>query len=347
MGEEPGMDAILYESLKKQLLKSCTAEQLLDLERDTQVTLAKRYSEAAIAARSLKITACPHCGAKETLVRHGRDALGRQRFLCRKKDGGCGRTFNALSGTAFARMRKPELWASFVGHFSTGLSLSKIAATGIGICRHTAFRWRHRLLKALAPAAPDRMSGVAETDEKFFLRSFKGHRGWKRGQPPEPRPPRYRGSGALLPGLSWQQVPILTCIDRNNRHLDEVLEKRTKAEVLTKLEKLIEPGTVLCSDDFPGYAALAEKVHAEHRIIEQSKDTWLKKAIGHKPRQKGALGLGRVNSHHQAMETLINRVLRGVSTKYLPGYLTMLRIQRRRPANPALGIGAAMLAPCG
>jgi transposase-like protein len=342
------MDATLFESLKKQLLKSCTAEQLLDLERNTKATLAQRSSEAEIAARSQEITACPHCGAKETLVRHGRDAAGRQRFHCRKKGGrGCGRTFNALSGTAFSRMRKPELWSEFVAHFSTGLSLSKIAATGTGICRHTAFRWRHRLLKALSPATPDRFSGVAEADEKFFLRSFKGHRGWKRGQPPEPRPPRYRGSGALLPGLSWQQVPVLTCIDRNDHHLDEVLEKRTKAEVLGRLEKLIEPGTVLCSDDFQGYAALAGKVGAEHRIIERSQDTWLKKAIGHAPRQKDALGLGRVNSHHQAMETLVNRILRGVSTKYLPAYLTMLRIQRRPPAKLTLGIGAAMASPCG
>jgi hypothetical protein len=161
------------------------------------------------------------------------------------------------------------------------------------------------------------------------------------GQPPEPRPPRYRGSGALLPGLSWLQVPVLTCIDRNNHHL----EKRTKAEVLNRLEKLMEPGTVLCSDDFQGYAALAGKVGAEHRIIERRQDTWLKKATGHAPRQKGALGLGRVNSHHQAMETLVNRILRGVSTKYLPAYLTMLRVQRHPPAKLTLGIGPAMASP--
>lgn len=341
------MDATLYEKLKDELLKYCSAEQLLDLERNTKAALAQRSSEAAIAARSQEITACPHCGSTSSLVRHGRDAAGRQRFHCRQKAGGCGRTFNALTGTAFARMRKPELWSEFAGHFRTGLSLSKIVGTGISICRHTAFRWRHRLLKALGPAAADRFSGVAEADEKFFLRSFKGHRGWKRGQPPEPRPPRYRGSGALLPGLSWQQVPVLTCIDRASHHLDEVLEKRTKAEVLAKLEKLIEPGTVLCSDDFAGYAALAEKVGAEHRIIPQSQDTWLKKAMGHPPRQKGALGLGRVNCHHQAMETLVNRILRGVSTKYLPDYLTMLRIQRQPPAKLTLGPAAAMVSLCG
>ena len=57
----------------------------------------------------------------------------------------------------------------------------------------------------------------------------------------------------------------------------------------------------------------------------------MKKAMGHPPRQKGALGLGRVNGHHERMKTLINRVLRCVSTKYLPDYLAMLRLVCRPP----------------
>ncbi len=64
-------------------------------------------------------------------------------------------------------------------------------------------------------------------------------------------------------------------------------------------------------------------------------------------RQNGALGLGRVNSHHQAMETPVNRILRGVSTKYLQAYLAMLRIQRRPPAKLTPGPGAAMVSLCG
>jgi hypothetical protein len=31
---------------------------------------------------------------------------------------------------------------------------------------------------------------------------------------------------------------------------------------------------------------------------------------------------------------LVNRRLRGVSTKYLPNYLVMLRLERRPPASP-------------
>ena len=33
------------------------------------------------------------------------------------------------------------------------------------------------------------------------------------------------------------------------------------------------------------------------------------------------------------MKTLVNRRLRGVSTRYLPNYLVMLRLDRRSPAS--------------
>jgi hypothetical protein len=34
------------------------------------------------------------------------------------------------------------------------------------------------------------------------------------------------------------------------------------------------------------------------------------------------------------MKVLVNHRLRGVSTKYLPNYLVMLRLERRPPASP-------------
>ena len=86
-----------------------------------------------------------------------------------------------------------------------------------------AGRARYWGFRKASPSKPERLGGVVEVDETFFVRSFKGHRGWKDGQAPENRPPRYRGSGALLPGLSHQQAPILTAIDREGRHVDAMM----------------------------------------------------------------------------------------------------------------------------
>ena len=286
------MDHAHFETLKRQIAESATVDQLIDLEAQTARLLSERVSEALVARRSVEIAhdhKCPHCGGAK-IVRHGRDRGGRQRFRCLKIDEGqgCGRTFNALSGTAFARMRKPELWMRYAAELARGTSLTKIVEeVGLPINRHTAWRWRHRLLPALDPAKPERLGGIVEVDETFFLRSFKGHRGWKRGAPPENRPPRYRGSGALLPGLSHQQVPILTGIDRNGRHVDAMLERRSKAEVIDSLGDVVEPDSVLCTDAFSAYPKLAEKIGADHRIFIPPKDDWVKKAVGHASRRRG------------------------------------------------------------
>jgi hypothetical protein len=269
---------------------------------------------------------------------------GRQHFRRLKVDdtNGCWRTFNALSGTAFASMRKPELWMRYAAELARGTSLTKIVDdVGLPINRLTALRWRHRLLAALEPKTSERLGGIVEVDETFFLRSFKGHRGWKRGRAPENRPPRYRGSGALLPGLSRQQAPVLTGFDRNERHVDTMLERRSKDQVIDSLGGIVEPESVLCTDAFSAYPKLAERIGAEHRVFEPPKNDWLKKAVGHAPRKKGALGLGRVNAHHETMKTLVNRRLRGVSTRYLPNYLIMLRLERRPPASPRETLWAA------
>jgi transposase-like protein len=333
------MDHTQFETLKRRIAADATVDQLVDLEAQTARLLSERVSEALVARRSSEVAGthkCPHCGSAK-VVRHGRDRAGRQRFRCLKTDDGkgCGRTFNALTGTAFARMRKPELWTRYAAELARGTSLAKIVDdVGLPINRLTAWRWRHRLLAALEPGTPERLGGIVEVDETFFLRSFKGHRGWKRGQAPENRPPRYRGSGALLPGLSRQQVPILTGIDRNGCHVDAMLERRSRDQVIDNLGDVVEPGSVLCTDAFSAYEKLAERIGAEHRVFEPPKDDWLKKAVGHPPRRKGALGLGRVNAHHEAMKTLVNRRLRGVSTRYLPNYLVMLRLERRKTASP-------------
>jgi transposase-like protein len=332
-----------FEQLKQEIAAQATIEQLLDLEAYTARLLAERVSEALVARRTTTVHECPHCAGTK-IARHGRDGGGRQRFLCLQTDEspGCGRTFNGLTGTAFARMRKPELWSGYSRLLASGASLSKIVdRADMAISRFTAWRWRHRLLAPLAAAKPERLGGVVEADETFFLRSFKGHRGWKRGEAPENRPPRYRGSGALLPGLSHQHVPVMTGIDRAGRCVDAPMDWRSKDQIVAVLAGSIEPDSVLCTDGLAGYAALAAAVRAEHRVFVPPQDDWLKKAVGHEPRQKGALGLGRVNGHHERMKTLINRVLRGVSTKYLPDYLAMLRLVCRPQSTPQETLQAA------
>jgi transposase-like protein len=141
--------------INQEIAAQATVEQLLNLESRTAHLLAERAAEALVARRASSVDACPHC-AGTRIVRHGRDGGGRQRFRCLGTDGspGCGRAFNGLTGTAFARMRKPELWSGYARLLASGTSLSRIVARAdMAISRFTAWRWRRRGRSASAESS--------------------------------------------------------------------------------------------------------------------------------------------------------------------------------------------------
>ena len=93
------------------------------------------------------------------------------RYKCR----GCSVTFNALTGTRWARLRHRQRWLAQCEALQEGLSVRK-AAAHLGVHRTTAFRWRHRFLQCPAKIKDLAMRGVVEADETYVLESFKGQR---------------------------------------------------------------------------------------------------------------------------------------------------------------------------
>jgi transposase-like protein len=112
---------------------------------------------------------CPHCARRE-VVGWGR-SHGLLRFRCKS----CGRTFNALTKTPMARLRKKDHWLDCARAMIEGKSLAKTAAL-CGVHPTTAFRWRHRFLRAPASDKPGSLSGIIEAEETFVLESFRGRR---------------------------------------------------------------------------------------------------------------------------------------------------------------------------
>ena len=102
------------------------------------------------------------------------------------------------------------------------------------------------MLAAQAAIQSAQVEGVIEADETFFRSWYKGHRGWKNGAPPENRPPRYRGGKAMKPGLSGEQVPVLTAVDRAGGVVEAVLRDRTG--IVPALDGRVGRGSVVCSD---------------------------------------------------------------------------------------------------
>ena len=89
-------------------------DQRLELE----AVLAGRPPRAAVTAvveaRQDDRRRCPHCGHGESVGRGRADGL--RRFRCTQ----CGKSFNALTGTPLARLRKKESWLDFSRSLSEG-----------------------------------------------------------------------------------------------------------------------------------------------------------------------------------------------------------------------------------
>ena len=264
----------------------------------------KTQVSAASAARI-----CPHCQCND-IVLYGKDQNGRQRFKCR----GCRRTYNILTGTTIARARKPEKWGHYLGCMTEHMSLRKIVASGIDVHLITAWRWRHRFLKAAANDTAAVLSGVIEVDTTFFQRSFKGSRDASRAFRATPR------SGAK-PCSSREKVPVLTALDSTGSVFDAILESITEIEAA--LDGRIDTRLVLCSDGSAAYVNVAEKAGAQHLVFvpATTPDPASISVNSIQAPDPGRLWLQRVSSHHQRQKHLINEKCRGVATKYLVHYL--------------------------
>src|ERR1700721_134784 len=178
---------------------------------------------------------CPHCTGRE-VVGWGR-SHGLLRFRCKS----CGRTFNALTKTPMAHLRKKEKWLDHARAMIEGKSLAKTAAL-CGVHPTTAFRWRHRFLRAPASDKPRGLRGIVEADETFILESFKGHRS------DLPRRARKRGGTARHPGLHHDNIPILVARDRNGATFDAILPQVDGASVSLALAGIVTRGNNLIGD---------------------------------------------------------------------------------------------------
>ena len=77
---------------------------------------------------------------------------GRQSGLQRMRCFDCGKSFNALTGTPLAHLRKKDEWLKMAAALKDGLTV-KDTAKKCNSCISTAFRWRHRFLKAMKSAS--------------------------------------------------------------------------------------------------------------------------------------------------------------------------------------------------
>jgi len=286
-----------------------TLGELTEAQRQTVMAVVSGQGDLAVVtalieARFGERAPCPHCQSMR-VGPWGR-ASGLRRYRCRD----CRKSFNALTGTPLARLRKRSAWKAYAQALADGVSVRKAAAQ-CGVSVPTSFRWRHRFLKRPKDIKAKTVTGIAEADETFFLKSFKGAR--KLDQPP-----RKRGGKASKPGLSDEQVPVLVLRDRSGATSDAVLENLQAASIHEALKPLTGSDAVLVSDGADAYASFAAQAGIGHVGLVTSRGE----------RRRGVFHIQNVNAYHSRLKTWMRR-FNGVATKYLASYLGWSRLFER------------------
>lgn len=267
----------------------------------------RALEDAHVAGKLPEPSRCPYCqAAKDRFVSWGQ-SHGFKRYRC--KD--CGRTFNALTGTPLAHLRKREQWERYGQALIEGVSVRE-AARRCQINKNTAFLWRHRFLCQASDHRAAHEVGIVEADETFFLESFKGQRQL-------PRAPRHRGGVAGKRGINAEQIPVLVVRDRNGQTADFKLPILDAIHVREKLGPLIDRDAILCTDSAGVYAAFARTSGIAHHTINVRRG---RRVVD------GVFQIQNVNAYDSRLKGWM-RHFHGVATKYLEDYLGWRRMIER------------------
>ncbi|EON90423.1 hypothetical protein PLESHI_00380 [Plesiomonas shigelloides 302-73] len=177
------------------------------------------------------------------------------------------------------------------------------AALRCGISKNTAFLWRHRFLRAMAPHQTTQEEGIVDVDETFFLESFKGQRKLR-------HPARRRGGNGRTRGTGPDYIPVMVVQDRSDHHADFPLEKMDAKSVIVALRPLISTDAVLCSDGASVYTRFSKTQGIMHKVVRNRPGE----------RVRGAYHIQHVNGYHHRLKAWMAR-FHGVATHYLNNYL--------------------------
>ena len=255
--------------------------------------------------RAKKSHICPYC--QSTKAWRWGFKSGVQRFRC--KD--CRRTYNALSGTPLARLKRRDAWIAYSEAMIEGQSIRK-AAKIAQVNKKTSFRWRHRMLTAPSHVRDVEMEGIVEADDTYFLESFKGSR-------TIPRPARKRGGKASKRGLSKEQIAVLVVRDRRGKHFDQVISAVNQSTLGTIIPQLLSDESILCTDGAHVYKSVAKSFGIPHESVRFAKHGYVKDRVFH---------VQHVNAYDSRLK-LWMQPFKGVATKYLPNYLGWRRMIER------------------
>jgi transposase-like protein len=249
---------------------------------------------------------CPHCNSTKT-VRNGKSSQGKQRYLCRD----CNKTSIITRNTLmFSSKKSVEQWGRFIESLLNGDPVITNAEKS-GISDTTAFRWRIKAFNVIVGFMNnDVLEGTVYLDETLVNKVSKN--------------PNIEHNPNKKRGMSNDKINIACAIDNNSNTIIKVSEYgRIKANTLIDIYKgNIKPNSVVVSDSLRSY----------HKLMKELDVIW--KKIPSKKKCIDEYNLDPVNHLHALIKDFLYKY-KGVSEKYLQGYLGLFKLVRETSKSAA------------
>jgi len=222
----------------------------------------------------------------------------------------CGHQASVTAGTIFQDTHKPLTawfrviwWVSCQKNGASALNLQRV----MGLRSYeTAWTWLQKLRRAMVRPGRDRLSGRVEVDETYLGGLEEGHRG--RGQ--------------------RKKALIVVAAQEDGRGIGRVRLRRIPDASAKSLHTFIldsvTPGSLVCTDDWTGYAGLEAKGYVREVTPQKERKRIGKSVLPRVHRVVSLLKRWLMGTHQGA-----------VSHEHLPYYLDefIFRFNRRRSAS--------------
>lgn len=248
----------------------------------------------AISLEKSKLMFCPHCKSESFINWGFRSDL--QRYKCKK----CNKTFNQLTSTPLARLKKKGRWLEFSDCLKNGFSVRESASLCC-VNKNTAFKWRHRFLENAKHIKPQNLNGVVEISETYFAYSEKGK----------------KSSSSAKKKIKKRKNPVCVVVsrDRNKNTSEIILSKLNSGELQLNFLPKLGKDVLICSDSKAPYKQFATSCNLRQGRLNLSKGVEVVKDVVH---------VRNVSAYHMNLRSWMIR-FRGVATKYLQSYLSWYR----------------------
>jgi transposase-like protein len=193
---------------------------------------------------------CPNCSAGKAWTTE------RNLVVCAT----CGYHASVTAGTIFENTHKPLMlwfraiwWMTSLKTGASSLGLQRVL--GLGSYK-TAWTWLHKLRRAMVRPGRDRLSGRVEVDETYLGAEEKGIRGRK----------------------TAKKALIVVAVQEEGRRIGRIRMRRIPDASARSMEPFlgesIEPGSVVHTDGWEGYAGLEKKGYPhEVTILARRKES--------------------------------------------------------------------------